>query len=655
MSHDPVSLTSLLLPALAAVPAYAIFGFGRKNKEKEAIEEDTAPLEPLVTDTEEEAAPATDNEGETLPLLAIFPSSSSTDISETISKASLTVWTELGITERVDKDEESPLAPRLFAFTAVDSADAGREAVAAAILHLATAATQLGYSVLVIDSDLDKPSLHSLPLFQQRENNAKTPRGVAEFLRGEATKIEPLVRMARSNSELLLLPAGNVESEEGVLTGRATLERMLRLSGSFAEIVILLAPPIFAPSVYADIVDLLPRANGVVVAYPSVFSAMADTEAEERLLSMEAEVVGGIVVPPASFTDALGSTSTSLEPEDTEDPFPTVKIVYPEGYFAQEPEQTAPTEIEAEVIPEEEVVSEESLPQETEEVVPEETTPEETIQEEVIPEQPVSLDTVPEESVLPAMETMPVAVEPAVAESRPSFFTRTVEKQRGETRRDARRTVPVEAIPADTVVPVRQNRIPVTSTTTVAPVTITTPMTIYRPDVTLDFLPATAGTKESALTLRASIGGLNDTSGPALLLEMQTLAGEAKRLRAENPGTNATPDAPLLLLEAMTAETASDEATTLRLVVRESGASDAVTLLEATLETPDAMRIKSGAAKTSGVPPVRFEVTSEPDGTARFRATIPPLGNAPALFVDMERTTTPEGRFSRILLRLASP
>jgi len=87
--------------------------------------------------------------------------------------------------------------------------------------------------------------------------------------------------------------------------------------------------------------------------------------------------------------------------------------------------------------------------------------------------------------------------------------------------------------------------------------------------------------------------------------------------------------------------------------VRESGDPGATVLLEATLETPDALRIKSGKASGAGVPPVRFEVTTEPDDTARFRATVPALGDAPALFADLERTTTAEGRLSRIVLRLA--
>jgi hypothetical protein len=173
----------------------------------------------------------------------------------------------------------------------------------------------------------------------------------------------------------------------------------------------------------------------------------------------------------------------------------------------------------------------------------------------------------------------------------------------------------------------------------------------YRPDVAIELIP-TPGTP-SLLTLRADVGGTG--SGPMLLLEIRTLAVEAKRLRADNPGShaNATANAPLLTLEALTADTAPEDATTLRLVVRESNAEGAPILLEALLETPDALRIKSGKPTTAGVPPVRFEVTTEPDDTARFRATVPPLETSPALFVDLERTATAEGRLSRIVLRIA--
>lgn len=175
---------------------------------------------------------------------------------------------------------------------------------------------------------------------------------------------------------------------------------------------------------------------------------------------------------------------------------------------------------------------------------------------------------------------------------------------------------------------------------------------MYRPDVSLELLPATA--EVAVLTLRAQVGG--NGNGPALTLEIRTAATETRRLRAENPGTHAgaKADAPILILESLTPDTAPEDATTLRLVVRESGDVGAAVLLEATLETPDALRIKSGKATTTGVPPVRFEVTTEPDDTARFRATVPPLGDAPALFVDLERSTTSEGRWGRVVLRLAS-
>jgi len=579
MPQHAASLSALLPIAFAMASAPAIFGFGkRKNApdddaDDELLEVNTPEPESEESEEEEESP---DDDGRTLPLLATFPPLSDASASEAIIAACHEVWAALGVTEREETSDETLHAPRLFALSAVDSADAGREAVSQSVIHLAAAATSLGYSVLIIDADLDHPSLHRLPPFNQSIGDTPPP-GVAEFLCGEASKIEPLVRMAWRTEGLLLLPAGVADSADGVLTKRSPLDRLLRLTGSFAEIVLLLAPPLFATSESAAVEDLLPRANGVVIAFPSKFTATADTEAQERLAEMEAEMNGGIVVPPIAFVDVLAVP-----------PVPEAPIEEP----------TSPPQPEVTSLPE---------------ALPPPATPE-----------------------VPETETPPP--------SRPTFFhpaPTAPDKPRGNTRRVA----PIDTIPADVVAPSRQNR-PVPA----VPIA-TTMSTTYRPDITLEMLPASE--TATTLVLRANIGNADET-GPALLLELRTAASEAKRLRAENPGTGAATNAPLLILEALTAAEAPEDATTLRLVVRESSASDAATLLEASLETPEAMRIKSGAAKATGVPPVRFEVTSLPDGTSRFRATVPPLGNTPSLFIDLERTTNDTGRYSRVLLHLAT-
>ncbi len=650
MTHD-TQPAALLLPATFAI-AGAIFSFGKRKSEPAAEEPESIPAPPDPddgTDTDED-----DTEGETLPVLATF--SLGDDLYEDRA-ACEQVWDALALPVRVAGTDDPT---RFFALTAFDPAPSGRDAVALTACKLAQDATQRGYSVLLLDANVSRPTLHKLPLFAPREGVADAaPVGMADFLRGDATRLEPLLKLAWRTEGLLLLPAGTDAGGEETLTNGATWERLIRLATPLADIVLLVAPPVFAPDDKVRNQDMLPKMDGVLVAYPSVFSASSDTEALERMESMSVPQVGAIVAPPASYdeestvsTVAVAEIATIPASESTV--FPEESVT-PEEATASDKALTSayPLNVEPVFVP-----------------TPEAEPDDENVVADVADETSVAEPGAPSEA---EDGTVPESreAEPATV-ARPSFLSAPTPNSGEKPRRDARRAVPIENVPiyntapgypsrpapmsaaaAATVIPTQSSEIMSTLNTaeTQSPQTQDPVPGTYRPDVSIEMLPS--ADTPAVLTLRADVGGSGN--GPVLLLEIRTLAKEVRRLRADNPGSHAsaTANAALLVLESLTAATAPEDATTLRLVVRESSAEGAATLLEALLETPDALRIKSGKATAAGVPPVRFEVTTEPDDTTRFRATVPPLDGTPSLFVDLERTTTAEGRLSRVVLRLA--
>ncbi|MBC8137420.1 MAG: hypothetical protein H8F28_16185 [Fibrella sp.] len=623
MTHDNLP-AALLLPATFAI-ASAIFSFGKRKSEPVPEQE---PITPVEAEDDEPDTDDEDMEGETLPVLATF--SIGEDFYEDRA-ACEQVWDALALPVHSDGVDEPT---RFFALSAFDPAPSGRDAVALTACKLAQDATQRGYSVLLIDADTSRPTLHKLPLFAPREGIPEAaPSGLVDFLRGDTTRLEPLLKLAWRTEGLLLLPAGKTADDDTTLTGTATQERLLRLAAPLADIVLVVAPPVFIKNETVRNQDILPKMGGVLIAYPSPFSAGSDTEALEKMEAMSVPQVGAIVAPPTSYEDEVMVMPTP--PPDT--------VIATEMTVAPEPVSAPQPSLEPEpatATPESVTESETETEVETEVLTPNADSGED--------------DAVREEGAGAEIETVSNPEPPAKEKTdtpRPSFLSSPVPAGNDKPRGDARRAVPIDNVPIYNATPVLQSRsAPSALTTPLLNETMQTPNT-YRPDVAIELLPTT-GTP-ALLTLRADVGGTG--SGPVLLLEIRTLAKEAKRLRADNPGSHAssTANAPLLILESLTADTAPEDATTLRLVVRESNAEGAVTLLEAVLETPDALRIKSGKATTVGVPPVRFEVTTEPDDTARFRATIPPLENTPALFVDLERTTIGDGRMSRVILRLA--
>jgi hypothetical protein len=309
--HHHTLLDSLIL--LASVAAtMAIFSFGKRKTEPLPEPEPIAPNEEEPVVAEEDGA---DRESETLPVLATFSVDKDQYEDRTACEQ---VWDALALPVRSEGADEPT---RFFALTAFDPASGGRDAVAITACKLAQDATQRGYSVLLIDADVSHPTLHKLPLFAPRDGvtepipvGSRGPGGLADFLRGDTTRLEPVLKLAWRTEGLLLLPSGTADDDE-TLTGGATQERLLRLATPLAEIILVVAPPVFATSNAVRNQHILPKMDGVLVAYPSPFSAAGDTEALEKMEAINVPQVGAIVAPPVSFDDGDSPLSTATAPE----------------------------------------------------------------------------------------------------------------------------------------------------------------------------------------------------------------------------------------------------------------------------------------------------------------------------------------------------
>ena len=149
---------------------------------------------------------------------------------------------------------------------------------------------------------------------------------------------------------------------------------------------------------------------------------------------------------------------------------------------------------------------------------------------------------------------------------------------------------------------------------------------------------------EDATIVRATTAPSASAHTPRVTLEITTKRGEALGTRAGTP--NASEDGQLppdVLLETSTREEAPDAAT-MRLLVSDASAGDEAgdgTVLEASLQKPEAIMIRSGAGQTGEVG-VRFEVNSDQSGGTRFRATVAHRDDPATYLVEMERTLVEE-------------
>jgi capsular exopolysaccharide synthesis family protein len=141
---------------------------------------------------------------------------------------------------------------------AVTSADPG-EGRSSVAVNLAHALARSGSSVLLVSSDLGRPSIERV--YGLREDI----RGVVEYLVGLEDEIALLLVMAREN--LFLLPAGLPVRNPGELLAGPRLDRLVEGLRSFESIVVLDTPPArwaadaTSLNAAADAVLIVARAN----------------------------------------------------------------------------------------------------------------------------------------------------------------------------------------------------------------------------------------------------------------------------------------------------------------------------------------------------------------------------------------------------------
>jgi len=144
---------------------------------------------------------------------------------------------------RVDK----PLHTLLFT-----SPEAG-EGKSLAVCNLAVTLAQGGTSVLVVDCDLRRPSIHRL-------FDLANDKGLATSLLSERGNELPLQATAVPN--LRALPAGPPPSDPADLLGTRRMQEIIEDAAALADLVLFDSPPV---GLVADAAVLSPRMDGVIL------------------------------------------------------------------------------------------------------------------------------------------------------------------------------------------------------------------------------------------------------------------------------------------------------------------------------------------------------------------------------------------------------
>jgi capsular exopolysaccharide synthesis family protein len=157
----------------------------------------------------------------------------------------------------------------------------GKSTVAA---NLAAAFAQDGFSTLLIDSDLRKPSLTK---FFQPDMYAST--GLSDILTGQAGIEEVLVTSSKVKN-LFFLPAGSPAPNPAELAGSRRMENLLHQLRTTYDFIILDSSPVGTVS---DAIILSPSCDGVViVARENQTPKRALLKSITRLQNANARVLG---------------------------------------------------------------------------------------------------------------------------------------------------------------------------------------------------------------------------------------------------------------------------------------------------------------------------------------------------------------------------
>lgn len=160
-------------------------------------------------------------------------------------------------------------------------ANEGKSLVSA---NLAVVFAQLGWQVLLVDTDLRRPSLH-------RVFGMEASPGVTELLVGEA-QLDSAIR-ATSVPNLLLLPSGAVAPHPSELLSSPAMEALVSQLTARVDLVVFDTPPAL---MFTDAEVLAPRMDGVVVVVEQgKASSEALTELRELIERARGRVAGAVL------------------------------------------------------------------------------------------------------------------------------------------------------------------------------------------------------------------------------------------------------------------------------------------------------------------------------------------------------------------------
>ncbi|HBJ36775.1 MAG TPA: chain-length determining protein [Planctomycetaceae bacterium] len=152
------------------------------------------------------------------------------------------------------------------------------------ISNLAVSFSQLGMSVLVMDCDLRRPSIHNF-FSVKREN------GLVDVL---ADELEPMEAIRDTDVENVhVLPAGAPTSTPAELLQSPRFDQLLEILKEKYDVVLLDLPPVLAVS---DPLVVAPKVSGVVVVFRAVTARKSEVANTLRRLSSAGAVTVGSVL-----------------------------------------------------------------------------------------------------------------------------------------------------------------------------------------------------------------------------------------------------------------------------------------------------------------------------------------------------------------------
>lgn len=183
-----------------------------------------------------------------------------------------------------------------FANTLLVTSTCGEEGKSLTVLNLAlTLAQEYDHTVLLVDADLRRPSLH-------RYLGLQPQLGLIQCLQGQASLPQALIKTGLG--KLVLLPAGGtVENPAEMLGSRRMLELIAELKHRYPDRYILFDTPPALP--FADAQVLATGVEGVLFVVREGMAKLADIR--ETLGSLERSKLLGVVYNDAQFPKKKGS------------------------------------------------------------------------------------------------------------------------------------------------------------------------------------------------------------------------------------------------------------------------------------------------------------------------------------------------------------